>query len=63
MKMIEIKLKITSEAFKMINKTIGVQFLSSSYDGVLYQFAKKIIMAIDDGKTEVQIGKHKKDKK
>ena len=61
--MIEIKLKITPEAFKMINKTIGVQFLSSSYDGVLYQFAKKVIMAIDDGKTEVQIGKHKKDKK
>ena len=61
--MIEIKLKITPKAFKMINKTIEVQFLSSSYDSVLYQFAKKVIMAIDDGKTEVQIGKHKKDKK
>ena len=62
--MIEIKLKITPEAFKMINKTIGVQFLSSSYDAVLYEFAKKVIMAIDDGKTEVQIGLlRKKDKK
>ena len=57
--MIEIKLKITAEAFKMINRAIGVQFLSSSNGGVLYQLAKKVIMAIDDGKTEVQIGKHK----
>ena len=62
--MIEIKLKITPEAFKMMNRAIGVQFLSSNSGGVLYQFVKKIIMAIDDGKTEVQIGLlRKKDKK
>ena len=58
--MIEIELNITPEAFKMMNRAIGVQFLSSNSGGVLYQFAKKVIMAIDDGKTEVQIGKHKK---
>jgi len=57
--MIEIKLKFTAKAFKSLNRSLGVQFLSTSGGGILYQFAKLVTMAIDDGKTEVQIGKNK----
>jgi len=56
-RMIEIKLKFTAKAFKKLNRSTGVQFLSNSGGGILYQFAKKVIIAIDDGETEVQIGK------
>jgi len=59
--MIEIKLKITDRGLKMLNMALGVQFLSSNGGGILYQFAKLVILAIDDGETEVEIGKHKRE--
>ena len=57
--MIEIKLKFTAKGLKAVKRAIMVQFITSSNGGILYQFAKMVIIAIDDGKTEVQIGKHK----
>ena len=55
--MIEIKLKFTEKGLKMVNRSLGVQFLTWNDGGILYQFAKKVLIAINDGETEVQIGK------
>jgi hypothetical protein len=57
--MIEIKLNFTAKGFKAVKRSIMVQFVTSSDGGILYQFAKKVIIAIDDGETEVQIGKRR----
>jgi hypothetical protein len=57
--MIEIKLKFTTKAFKAVKRAIMVQFMTSNGGGILYQFAKKVILAIDSGESEVQLGKQK----
>ena len=57
--MIEIKLKFTTKAFKAVKRAIMVQSMTSNDRSILHQFAKKVILAIDSGESEVQLGKQK----